>query len=120
MKDIAIIGIGLTLPYAENLEEFWEILRSGVDCLREMPVHRQFDVEQYYQAYEQDCSEYDIPMGAYLEHVDFFDYQFFGMNYDEAVLLEPAQRLLFQTTWKAIEDAGYTKADISNTDTAIY
>lgn len=120
MKDIAIIGIGLTLPYADNLEEFWEILKSGVDCLREMPIHRQLDMELYYQANKQEVSDCDIPMGSYLDHVDFFDYKFFGMAYDKAVMLEPAQRLLFQTIWKTIEDAGYTKAKISNSNTAIY
>lgn len=120
MKDIAVIGIGLTLPYADSLEQFWEILKEGVDCVREMPVHRKLDMEKYYLASEQDISDYEIPLGAYLGNVDYFDYQFFGMTYEEAVMLEPAQRLLFQTVWKTIENAGYTKDKISNSNTAVY
>lgn len=49
-KDIAVIGIGVRFPQAENPKEFWECLRNGVDCVGSLPEGRRQDVEEYVKA----------------------------------------------------------------------
>ena len=47
-EPIAIIGMGCRYPGGANSpEEFWNILISGVDGIREVPKER-FDVDAYY------------------------------------------------------------------------
>src|SRR5262249_5728463 len=44
---IAIIGVGGRYPMARDLKEFWQILKSGKSCIREIPAER-WDHRQYY------------------------------------------------------------------------
>lgn len=44
---LAIIGMGCRLPGADNLEQYWRLLRDGVSALAEFPPHR-LDLELYY------------------------------------------------------------------------
>lgn len=37
MEPIAIIGIGCRFPGAKDPESFWQLLRSGVDAINEVP-----------------------------------------------------------------------------------
>lgn len=39
-KDIAIVGIGLKLPLADDIEMFWRNMRAGIDCTSEFPEGR--------------------------------------------------------------------------------
>lgn len=36
-NDIAIIGISVKLPLADNLDEFRDVLKYKIDCIRELP-----------------------------------------------------------------------------------
>ncbi|MGH8258832.1 MAG: SDR family NAD(P)-dependent oxidoreductase, partial [Steroidobacteraceae bacterium] len=45
--DIAIVGISGRYPQARTLEEFWENLRSGKDCITEIPAQR-WDHSRYF------------------------------------------------------------------------
>ena len=42
-----------------------------------------------------------------LQRVDEFDAEFFGFSARDASLTDPQHRLLLETSWKALEDAGY-------------
>ena len=39
-RPIAIVGIGCRFADARGPEEFWEIVRSGRNTVREVPEHR--------------------------------------------------------------------------------
>jgi len=45
--DIAIIGLSGRYPQARNIEEYWENLREGRDCITEVPKDR-WDWREYY------------------------------------------------------------------------
>ena len=46
-NDIAIIGIAIKFPKADNVDQFWDILSNGVDCIRELPNERRRDTDKY-------------------------------------------------------------------------
>ncbi|MCG8334129.1 MAG: hypothetical protein MJE63_06405, partial [Proteobacteria bacterium] len=46
-EDIAIIGMAINLPLAEDLNQFWQITEKGVDCCREIPLERKKDLDRY-------------------------------------------------------------------------
>ncbi|MFF7638221.1 SDR family NAD(P)-dependent oxidoreductase [Kitasatospora sp. NPDC008050] len=105
---IAIIGIGGRFPQAEDLDAFWDILRSGKDCVTEVPADR----------WEQDLAPGADPdaagsgrgrWGAFLDGVDRFDPLHFGISPREAVAMDPQQRLFLETVWHLLEQSGVTQ-----------
>jgi amino acid adenylation domain-containing protein len=99
-QDIAIIGISGTFPMADNVDEFWENLKAGRDCVTEIPKER-WDYQQYPDMY---CKR-----GGFLEDFDKFDAQFFNISPNRARFMNPQERLFLQAAWSCIEDAGYTR-----------
>ncbi|WP_054749687.1 beta-ketoacyl synthase N-terminal-like domain-containing protein [Ruminiclostridium josui] len=45
--DIAIIGLSGRYPKARTMEEFWENLKNGIDCISEIPVDR-WDYKKFF------------------------------------------------------------------------
>jgi acyl transferase domain-containing protein len=100
--EIAIIGISGRYPFAGNLEEFWESLKSGRDCISEIPASR-WDISEY------DDEKIYCKWGGFLEDVDMFDPLFFNISPGDARYMDPQERLFLETVWALLEDAGYTR-----------
>ncbi|MGM9979487.1 MAG: amino acid adenylation domain-containing protein [Clostridium sp.] len=123
-NDIAVIGMSIKFPMADNLNEFWNIIDKKVNCTTNFPVSRSKDAEKYLlytNSYginkKSDISFYN---GAYLKDIDRFDYDFFNISPSMAKLMDPAQRIFLQTAYHAIEDAGYGGNRLDSTNTGVY
>ncbi|WP_328973699.1 beta-ketoacyl [acyl carrier protein] synthase domain-containing protein [Streptomyces sp. NBC_00239] len=88
---IAVVGMAGRYPGAPDLAAFWRLARGGHDSAAEPPAGRPGDER-----------------GHYLERVQDFDPEFFGIDADEAALIDPQERLFLETAWEALEDAGCT------------
>lgn len=119
-KDIAVIGMSGYFPGAENVNEFWENIKNGVDCITDFPRSRKKDVDVFLHGTKHGSDSVKYLRAGYLEQIDKFDYRFFGISPKEASLMDPNQRLFLETAWKAIEDAGYTTEQLYNTKTGVY
>jgi amino acid adenylation domain-containing protein len=105
-EPIAIIGIGCRFPGGANTPDaFWELLRDGVDAVREMPTGR-WNADAFYHPDPDAPGKTYVRHGAFLDDVRGFDAEFFGITPREAARLDPQQRLLLETSWEALEDAG--------------
>ncbi|MCP3746818.1 beta-ketoacyl synthase N-terminal-like domain-containing protein [Paenibacillus sp. A3M_27_13] len=118
-EPIAIIGMSGRFPMADNLEQFWDNLVSGKDCISEIPKDR-WDWREIYGDPLTEVNKTNVKWGGFIEGVDEFDPAFFGIVPHEAELMDPQQRLLMMYVWKALEDAGYAASSIAGTDTAIF
>ncbi len=98
-EDIAVIGLSGRYPQADNLTEFWKNLQSGRDCIENWPEKRS-------QILSKDSSHYK---GGFIREIDGFDAKFFNLIADEAEIMTPELRLLFEVTWEVFENAGYTR-----------
>ena len=58
--------------------------------------------------------------GGFLEGIDQFDPQFFGISPREAPYVDPQHRLLLETAWEAIEDAGLVLDLERGTDLGVF
>ncbi|HEX2925332.1 MAG TPA: beta-ketoacyl synthase N-terminal-like domain-containing protein [Ruminiclostridium sp.] len=107
--DIAIIGVSGRFPGSQNVEEFWENLKAGKDCISEIPSER-WDWKKYYHPDPEQSAQGKIycKWGGFLRDVDAFDALFFSISAREAVLMDPQERIFLETSWLALEDAGYT------------
>ncbi len=117
---IAIIGIGCRFPGGVNdKESFWKLLAEGREAVGEAPADR-WNVERYYD------SEPGLPgksiarRGGFLDSVDQFDPQFFGISPREAPYVDPQHRLLLETAWEAMENAGLVLDLERGTDIGVY
>lgn len=118
-KEIAIIGIAVRYPKAEDTEAFWRNLTLGIDCAGDLPDARKKDIESYLRFHGQWSEETKYFKGSYLDEIDDFDYKYFGLTPKEAELMDPNQRLFLQTAWKALEDAGYGGQKLAGTKTGV-
>lgn len=119
--DIAIIGMSGQFPLANNPEQYWQNLRSGLDLSAALPEQRRQDLIDYLRFSKEDekWGEAFADNGG-LEEIDKFDYKFFRMSYKEAVVMDPNQRLFLQTAWQAFEDAGYGGKKLAGSQTGVY
>nr|WP_279233597.1 non-ribosomal peptide synthetase [Clostridium estertheticum] len=119
-KDIAIVGMSIRAPKANNIDEFWNNLINKVDCVRQFPQDRGRDIERYLRFKNNNTRKVEYDKGAYLDEIDKFDYRFFKMTPKDAEYMNPNQRLFLETTWEALEDAGYGGNKIAGSRTGIY
>ncbi|MDF5712971.1 MAG: SDR family NAD(P)-dependent oxidoreductase [Rhizonema sp. NSF051] len=104
-EPIAIIGMGCRFPGANNPEEFWQLLRNGVDAISEVPKNR-WDIDAYYDPNPDIPGKMYTRFGGFVEQFDEFDPQFFGLSVRETNNLDPQQRLLLEVSWEALENSG--------------
>ncbi|KAH9952215.1 putative polyketide synthase [Amylocystis lapponica] len=105
-EPIAVIGMAVNLPGAENVPRLWELLENGLNTISEIPHHR-FDVSQYGVVPEDSKRRMKSAFGNFLDNVDAFDNVFFRVSPREACSMDPQQRILLQVAYHALEDSGY-------------
>lgn len=119
-KDVAIIGIDVRLPMANNVDEFWNNLKTGKDCVGDLPFNRKKDIEDYLYYRNGTDVKVQYANGGYLKAIDKFDNEFFKISNKEANLMDPCQRIFLETAWKAIEDSGYGSGKLIGSRTGVY
>ena len=117
---IAIIGTGCRFPGGANdAESFWKLLIEGRDAVTDAPADR-WNVERYYDPEPGIAGKTFAKRGGFLEQIDQFDPQFFGISPREAPYVDPQHRLLLETSWEAIEDAGVVLDFEKGSDVAVF
>src|SRR5215213_11162321 len=117
---IAIIGIGCRFPGGVNdTEAFWKLLVEGREAVTEVPADR-WNVERFFYAEPGIAGKSVARRGGFLESIDTFDPQFFGISPREAPYVDPQHRLLLETAYEAIEDAGLVLDLERGTDLGVY
>jgi hypothetical protein len=117
---IAIIGIGCRFPGScSTAEEFWALLRNGVDAVTEVPPSR-WNNDEHYDPDPDAPRKIATRYGAFIDDVDRFDPEFFGISPREAATIDPQQRLLLEASWEAIERAGIAPASLYRSLTGVF
>ncbi|MBT2282523.1 SDR family NAD(P)-dependent oxidoreductase [Paenibacillus polymyxa] len=112
--DIAIIGMSGRYPKSSNLEQFWENLKHGKDCITEIPedrwdyrIHTEMNASKGKQSGK---------WGGFLDGVDRFDPLFFQISPKEAERIDPQERLFLECVYETLQDAGYTRGQAAGPD----
>ncbi len=107
--EIAVVGIGCTLPDADDPDSLWDNILSKKYSISPMPEAR-FDRELFY---DPDRGAEDKTYTILAGHVDHFefDWERFGYNKEKAKRLSRSQKMVLQTAYKAVEHAGYLGED---------
>jgi acyl transferase domain-containing protein/enoyl-CoA hydratase/carnithine racemase/acyl carrier protein len=118
-EPVAVIGMAGMFPQANNLEQYWDNIAHGRNCIGEIPKHR-WDIDAYYQAGDPASGKTNSRWMGHLEEYDLFDPLFFDISPREAMSMDPQQRVYLQTAWHAIEHAGYDPRSLSGSRCGVF
>ena len=118
-EPIAIISVSCNFPGAPNPEAFWELLSGGVSAISEVPEDR-FDIDEFYDPDPDAPGKIYSRYGGYIDGIDGFDPEFFGVSPREALWIDPQQRLVLETVWEGLERAGYSPASLRGSRTGVF
>jgi acyl transferase domain-containing protein len=119
-RDIAIVGIGCRFPGGANdPRKFWDLLEKGFNAITETPYSRPGFRDLFDPDPKKPGRTYSR-WGGFLDHVDLFDAQFFGVSPREAAHIDPQHRLLLELVWEACEDAGIPPPTLAGSRTGVF
>ncbi|HEY2873445.1 MAG TPA: SDR family NAD(P)-dependent oxidoreductase [Reyranella sp.] len=116
---IAVVGMSCRFAGAENPRALWALLASGRDAIRPTPIDRWNNAEWF-------SPDPDAPGriafrdGGFLDDVDGFDNELFGIATREAAGMDPQHRLLLELSWSALEDAAIRPDGLAGSSTGVY
>ncbi|MEU7895953.1 SDR family NAD(P)-dependent oxidoreductase [Nonomuraea sp. NPDC049152] len=115
---IAVVGLACRMPGAADAEEYWKLLLTGTEAVREVPQDRWPD-----GVADPDPAtpgRLISTRGGFLDGLADFDAAFFRISEAEALRMDPQQRLLLETSWDAMEDAGSPPSRLRGSRTGVF
>lgn len=103
---VAIIGVAARVPGADDLNTFWQNLRSGQESIR---FFSETELRDAGVEPELIASPNYIRGTGVLSNITDFDAEFFSLTPAEAKFIDPQQRVFLETAWQALENSGYAE-----------
>lgn len=120
MSDIAITGLGCRFPGAPDLHAYWELLMSGERQFSAVPGER-WNHETFHEPANRSApnAAYTDQV-AFLDEVDRFAAQHYGVPPARARAMDPQHRLMLDVAREALEDAGLGRGDFDRENTGVF
>ncbi|MEU9704083.1 SDR family NAD(P)-dependent oxidoreductase [Streptomyces sp. NPDC047981] len=109
-EPIAVVGMACRFPGAAGPEAYWRLLTAGESAVSDRSPD----------------SRPGLPAGAvgrpsgFLDGVDGFDPEFFGITPREAAAIDPQQRLMLELAWEALENAGVVPGTLQGARAGVF
>lgn len=120
IEPVAIIGMSCRFPGGANTpEEFWQLLLDGRVTVGDLPQKR-------WGAYSTGSPkvsgilEAATRRGSFLDDIEGFDADFFGISSREAEYIDPQQRIILELSWEALERSGILPNSLRGSDVGVY
>ncbi|XP_072392068.1 fatty acid synthase-like [Diabrotica undecimpunctata] len=106
--DVVISGMSGRFPECYNVKEFQDAIFQGLNLATE--DDRRFSTELK-----------GLPHWiAKVPELDKFDASFFDIHYKQANFTDPRQRILLETVYESVVDAGYNPSELYGSKTGVY
>ena len=117
MEPIAIVGMTGRFPGAENVEQYWDNLRDGVESITFFS-----DAELSSAGVDAELLRNPrfVRARGVMPGADLFDAVFFGLSPREAQMMDPQHRVFLEAAWEALERAGYAPGETPALNVGIF
>ena len=99
---VAIVGLAIRVPGANNAQQYWQNLHDGVDSITRFSAA---EATKFPQMERLSAGATEVHAGGLLDEPERFDAGFFGVSPKEAKLIDPQQRQLVEVAYEAFESA---------------
>ncbi|MGB1026551.1 MAG: beta-ketoacyl synthase N-terminal-like domain-containing protein, partial [Rhodospirillaceae bacterium] len=110
-EPVAVVGLAGRFPGAPDIHSFWQMLKDGVSAISEVPPER-WDWQAWAGEKGQGDGGHYTRFGGFLPDPYAFDPLFFAIPPVSAARMDPQQRVMLETAWSALEDAGIRPRDL--------
>jgi acyl transferase domain-containing protein len=104
--DIAVVGLSCRFPGAEDIDQYWNLLREGRCAIRQAPPERWGGARQDF--------------AGLLAHIWRFDPAFFHLSSSDVRAMDPQALLLLEQCLHLWHHAGYTLAEVAGQAIGVY
>jgi acyl transferase domain-containing protein len=118
MTQIAVVGIDCRLPQAATPAALWQLLMNQGVAADVVPAAR-WDIDRFHSDQPRPGTM-NTRYANFIDDADVFDHEFFGISPVEAAALDPQQRLVLQSAWRALEDAAIDPRSLAGTETGVF
>jgi amino acid adenylation domain-containing protein len=112
---IAIIGMACRFPKSKSLDEYWDNLCRGEDCLE------RFSNKELAKLNNPHIGDKNfVPVRGILADIEQFDANFFGFSPTDASITDPQQRLFLECAWEALEHAAVVPSQMGTKTISVF
>ena len=116
-QGIAIVGMACRFPGAPDLSSYWQRLLAGANLVSEGRSEFDFRLDQ---VGDPKADHPGYRWGGFVEGLELFDAGFFDIRPIAADIMDPQQRMLLETSWQALEDAGFDPEGLRGSRTGVF
>lgn len=104
---VSVIGASCRFPGGIcGTDDLWKFLTEGKSAIGPSPARLRTEIPN--------------ARGGYIEDLEYFDHEFFGVSRSEALCMDPQQRVLAETVHEALLDAGIDAQSLKGTGTGVF
>jgi acyl transferase domain-containing protein len=120
LPPLAVVGLSFKFPEdATSSDAFWQMLLEGRCVSTEFPADR-MNIDAHYHPDRNRLDSVSMRGGHFLkENLAAFDAPFFSMSAAEAEAMDPQQRMVLETVYRALENAGLPMEKVARSKTSV-
>ncbi|MBD1227090.1 SDR family NAD(P)-dependent oxidoreductase [Xenorhabdus griffiniae] len=108
----AIVGYDCMFPGAKNAQAYWQNMIQKTVSIQGITQEAWQQRHILIPSDKEDAVK-RMQSSGFLQDIDQFDAEFWGIDAETAKQIDPQQRLLMQCIWRCVEHAGYDLEDLT-------
>ncbi|MFD7550890.1 SDR family NAD(P)-dependent oxidoreductase [Streptomyces sp. NPDC059816] len=114
---IAVVAAAVRVPGAPSVEEFWQNLVHGIHSVSRTPDDR-WSPDWFAGAAPEVVAA--ARWGGFIDGIDRFDAEYFGISEQDAAWMDPQQRLCLELAQELLDRAGYSRREVAGERVGVF